>query len=73
MNSIKIKETKDTVGMLSIIAERNLNILLDEQVGACFIDWQKTFDRVNWTKLIQILKETGIDWRIIKKKEGFEC
>jgi len=28
----------------------------------CFIDWQKAFDRVNWTKLMQILKETGIDW-----------
>ena len=23
---------------------------------------QKAFDRVNWTKLMQILKETGIDW-----------
>jgi retron-type reverse transcriptase len=30
---------------------------------ACFIDWQKEFDRVNWTKLMQILKENGIDWR----------
>jgi len=28
----------------------------------CFIDWQKAFDRVNWTKLMQILKGTGIDW-----------
>jgi len=29
----------------------------------CFIDWQKAFDRVNWTKLMQILKISGIDWR----------
>ena len=29
----------------------------------CFIDWQKAFDRVNWTKSVQILKGTGIDWR----------
>ena len=28
----------------------------------CFIDWQKAFDRINWTKLIQILKRNGIDW-----------
>jgi len=28
-----------------------------------FIDWQKAFDRVNWTKLMQILKGTVIDWR----------
>jgi hypothetical protein len=27
------------------------------------IDWQKAFDLVNWTKLMQILKEIGIDWR----------
>jgi len=29
----------------------------------CFIHWQKAFYRVNWTKLMQILKRTGIDWR----------
>jgi len=23
----------------------------------------KAFDRVNWTKLVQIIKETGIHWR----------
>ena len=28
-----------------------------------FIDWQKAFDHVNWTKLMQILKRTGINWR----------
>jgi len=27
----------------------------------CFIDWQKAFDRVNWTKLMQILKKIVID------------
>jgi len=47
--------------MLRIISERTLEI--DEELCVCFIDWQKTFDRVNWTKLMQILKGTGIDWR----------
>ena len=47
--------------MLRIILERTLEI--DEELCVCFIDWQKAFDRVNWTKLIQILKGTGIDWR----------
>ena len=28
-----------------------------------FYVWQKVFDRVNWTKLMQILTRTGIDWR----------
>ena len=46
-------------------AENNIrtNLEIYEELNACFIDWQKAFDRVNWTKLMQILKETGIDWR----------
>jgi hypothetical protein len=47
--------------MRRIISERNLEI--DVELCVCFIDWQKAFDRVNWTKLTQILKGTGIDWR----------
>jgi hypothetical protein len=54
------KGTRDAVGMLRIISERTLEI--DEEISACFIDWQRAFDRVNWTKLMQILKETAIDW-----------
>ena len=46
---------------MRIIAERTLEI--DEELFVCFIDWQKAFDRVNWTKLMQILKGTGMDWR----------
>jgi len=46
---------------MRIIAERTLEI--DEELCVCFIDWQKAFDRVNWTKVMQILKRTGIDWR----------
>jgi hypothetical protein len=45
-------------------------LVIDEELCACFIDWQKAFDRVNWTKLKQILKEIGIDWherRLISK------
>jgi hypothetical protein len=45
--------------MLRIISERNLEI--DEELSVCFIDWQKAFDRVNWTKLMQILEGNGID------------
>jgi hypothetical protein len=55
------KGTRYAIGMLRIISEQILEI--DEELSVCFIDWQKAFDRVNWTKLMQILKETGIDWR----------
>jgi hypothetical protein len=47
--------------MLRIISERIL--VIDEELCACFIDWHKAFDLVSWTKLMQILKGTGIDWR----------
>jgi hypothetical protein len=55
------KGTRDAIGMLRIISKRAL--VIEEELCACFIDWQKAFDRVNWTKLMQILKEIGIDWR----------
>jgi len=47
--------------MLRIISEKTLEI--DEELIICFIEWQKAFDRVNWTKLMQIVRETSIDWR----------
>jgi hypothetical protein len=53
------KGTRDTIGLPRIISERTLEI--DEELSVCFIVWQKAFARVNWTKLMQILKETGID------------
>jgi hypothetical protein len=28
----------------------------------CITIWQKAFDHVKWTKLMQIPKETGIKW-----------
>ena len=49
------------VFFLRILSERTLEI--DEELSVCFIDLQKAFDRVSWTKLMQILKEIGIDWR----------
>ena len=55
------KGTRGAIGMMKIIAERTLEI--DEELCVCFTDWQKTFDCVDRTKLMQILKRTGIDWR----------
>ena len=55
------KGTGDAVGIMTIISERTLEIY--EELSVCFKDSRKAFDRVNWTKLMQILKETGIDWR----------
>jgi hypothetical protein len=49
----------DAIGMLRIISERTLDT--DEELCACFVDRQKAFHSVYWTKLMQILKKTGID------------
>ena len=48
------KGSTNAVGIMRIIAERTLDI--DEELCICFIDWQKAFDRVNWTNLMKILK-----------------
>ena len=61
------KGTRDAIGMIRI-SKRTL--ALDEGLCVCFIDWQKACDRVYWTKLMQILNRTGIDWherRLISK------
>ena len=54
--------------MLRIKSEQTLNI--DEEICACFIDWQNASDHVKWTKLMHTLNKTGIDWqerRLISK------
>jgi hypothetical protein len=57
----KGKVTRGAIGKLRIILERTLE--MDVELCVCFIDWQKAFDRAKWTILMQILRETGIDWR----------
>jgi hypothetical protein len=71
--SLNLEEERE-MGMLRIISELTLDI--DEELCACFLDWQGAFDRVNWTKLMQILKGIGIDWskrRLINKLYMNEC
>jgi hypothetical protein len=54
--------------MLRIISDLTLDI--NKELCACFVDGQKTFEHVNWTKLMHILKEIGTDWhkrRMISK------
>jgi len=45
--SLDLEEEKE-LGMLRIISEQTLEIC--EELSVCFIDWQKAFDRVSWTK-----------------------
>jgi len=45
--------------MLRISLKRTLDIDVKFCVG--YMNWQKASDSVKWTKLMQILKGTGID------------
>jgi hypothetical protein len=42
-------KTKDAIGMLRIISERTLET--DNELYACFIDWQKAFDDVKMDQI----------------------
>ena len=59
--------TRAASGFVRIMSERSLDIVEElcafiMELCAFIIDWQKEFDHVDWSKLMQMLEETGIDW-----------
>ena len=46
---------------MRIISEKVLDV--EEEMCLCFIDWQKAFGRVDWTKLLEMLRNIGVNWR----------
>ena len=44
-----------------IISERVFDV--KEDMNLSFIDWQKAFDLVEWTKLLEMLRNIGVNWR----------
>ena len=47
--------------VMRMLCESNLE--LDNELCRCFVDFEKSFDRVNWIKMMEILKMIGVDWR----------
>ena len=47
------------------INDNNGKTLTGENINmsVCFIDFEKAFDTVDWKKLMEILRNLGIDWK----------
>ena len=46
---------------LHVLYERNLEF--NSKVCVCYVDYEKAFDHVDWTKLKTNLQNIGVDWR----------
>jgi Reverse transcriptase (RNA-dependent DNA polymerase) len=44
-----------------VLCERSLEHGND--VYICFVDFEKAFDRVNWVKMMEVLKQIQVDWK----------
>ena len=53
--------TMDAIGIMRTLCERSVE--RGKDVYICFVDFEKAFDRVNWKKMFEILKELQVDWR----------
>jgi len=57
----KCKCTRDAIGLMRIISERVLGV--KKEMCVCFMDLQKAFDHVDWNKLLEMLRNIGVNWR----------
>ena len=53
--------TRDAIAALRALYERNLEY--NNKVYVCYVDYEKAFDRVDWTRLMTILRNIGVNWR----------
>jgi len=53
--------TRDAIAVMRIIKKRCIEH--NQAVYVCFVDYEKAFDRINWKKMMEILKIIGVDWR----------
>ena len=57
----KGKGTRDAIGLIQTIGERYIE--KDKDVYTVIVDLEKAFDRVDWKKLMGILKKIVVDWK----------
>ena len=57
----KERGTRDAIAALRVLAERSIEH--NKKLYVCYVDYEKAFDRVNWVKMMEILRDIGVDWR----------
>jgi len=53
--------TRDAITVMRVITKRRIEH--NQTVYVCFVGYEKAFDRINWKKMIEILKNIGVDCR----------
>ena len=53
--------TREAIAVMRVLGERSIEH--NQPVYVCFVDYEKAFDRVDWPRLMSILKDLGVDWR----------
>ena len=61
---IEGKRTKNVILIVRMIPERSIQMQND--VYMCFIDYEKAFDRVRHTELVEILQRINLDGKDIR-------
>ena len=52
--------TREAIGVMRMLCEKVLNH--GKEVFICFVDYEKALDRENWVKMVDTLKQLGVDW-----------
>lgn len=55
------KGTREAILALRLIIDRRMDLGLNTHIA--FIDLEKAFDKVNWSKMMKILRDVGLDYR----------
>lgn len=51
--------TRDAIALFKLVIQRALAV--DRKIFACFVDYEKAFDKVEHTRMLEILQKYGID------------
>src|SRR5580698_437356 len=53
--------THEAIRVMKMLRERSIEH--NNDVYICLVDFEKAFNRVNWVKMMDVLKSIGADWR----------